>query len=254
MSSEVSAELVKAGEQQVAPQQQPADQLLAVIAAAARDPQVDVQKMAQLLDMAERIKRMEQETVFNRAMKAAQDEIKPVVRDAENSHTRSRYARLETIDERIRPIYTKHGFSLSFNSAEPREKGAVRVLCDVRHEAGHTKTYELEGALDLTGAKGSSNKTSIQGLGSSVSYLRRYLTLMIFNVTLKNEDNDGQGDGEFISEDQVQTILTLLKDCGIKPDNRNFLAWAGASCVEHISKIAYPRIVAKLDAKTKGEQ
>jgi len=218
------------------------DAFLAMSERASRDPEVRVDKMREMLEMRERIMKYDAEVEFSRAMKAAQSEMQPVVRDAQNQHTRSMYAKLETIDANIRPIYTKHGFSLSFNSGEPRSKDAVRVLCDVRHEAGHTKPYELEGDLDMTGAKGTSNKTSIQGLGSSVSYLRRYLTCMIFNVTLMNEDKDGVPTGLFINEEQVQNIATLLHDCGISETSQEFLAWAGADKIEHINKIAYERV------------
>jgi hypothetical protein len=41
--------------------------------------------------------------------------------------------------------------------------------------------------------KGRPNKTALHGLGSSVSYLRHYLTCMIFNVVMRGEDDDGNG-------------------------------------------------------------
>jgi hypothetical protein len=91
----------------------------------------------------------------------------------------------------LRPIYTRNGFCLSFNS-EPVEGPNVRVICGVSHDAGHSKTFQLEAALDMAGPQGKANKTPLHGLGSSVSYLRRYLTCMIFHVVFANDDNDGQ--------------------------------------------------------------
>lgn len=164
--------------------------MLAIIAAAAANPAVDPDKMQRLLDMHAQMRAEQARLEFQRAMSDAQAEMQPVVRDAENLHTRSRYARLETIDAAVRPIYTRHGFSLSFNT-EPMEPPNVRVTCIAAHSGGHEARYTLEGALDAMGAKGVANKTPIQALGSTVTYLQRYLTKMIFNITLRNEDDDG---------------------------------------------------------------
>jgi hypothetical protein len=233
--------------QEVAPQFA-SNSFMGIIAAAASG-KADVAVIRELLAMAKDVQAMEARTAFNAAMKAAQEEIRPVVKDAENSHTRTRYALLETIDKRIRPIYTKHGFSLSFNSAPPAIPGSVRILCSVRHDVGHTEPYELEGALDVSGAKGSNNKTDIQGLGSTVSYLRRYLTCMIFNVVLTKEDNDGAATVQFISEDQVDNVASMLEECGLKRNDSGFLAWAGADRIEHIMPAGLPRVMRELEKR-----
>lgn len=163
---------------------------LSLIERLASNPRADVKKLEALLDMRERTRAGEAHRRFNEAMRDCQAEIMPVARDAENKHTNSKFAKLESIDREIRPIYTKHGFSLSFNS-KSLDDGRVRILCTVGHTAGHFEPYELDGHLDTAGAKGNANKTNLQGLGSTVSYLRRYLTCMIFNVVLTDEDNDG---------------------------------------------------------------
>ena len=51
------------------------------------------------------------------------------------------------------------------------------------------KHFDL--ALDGVGLKGNPNKTAVQASGSTISYGRRYLKLMVFDVVLTNEDNDG---------------------------------------------------------------
>lgn len=168
----------------------PAEQVIAIIAKASTDPRCNVEKMRSLLDMQMELLRDQRRIEYNVSMKAAQEEMKPIVRMAENE--KKKYAKLEHVDNALRPIYSKHGFSLSFNSRRESDN-TITILCDVLHEAGHHESKELNGAVDTTGAKGSANKTQIQGVGSTVSYLRRYLTLMIFNVVLINEDDDGSG-------------------------------------------------------------
>lgn len=168
--------------------------LLTFIATAARDPSVDIAKFETLLRMQREILADDAKLAFNRALSQVQAETAPVLRDAENKQTNSRYAKLEAIDGMVRPIYARHGFSLSFNS-EPLPDNNIRISCDVAHDAGHTRTYNLEAGLDVAGAQGKVNKTSLHGLGSTVSYLRRYLTAMIFNIVFSNEDDDGNRGG-----------------------------------------------------------
>jgi hypothetical protein len=222
--------------------------ILEVIARAAADPKVDVEKMQKLLEMQERVLIHRAKSDFSIAMRDCQSEMKPVVRDAENLHTKSKYARLEKIDAGIRPVYTRHGFSLSYNSPQC-DAGRVKVTCTVRHDAGHSETYELTGALDTAGSQGKSNKTDIQGLGSSVSYMRRYLACMIFNVVLTNEDDDGQALG-FINEKQEMTILDLISEIGLDAEGKaGFLKYMGVSSINNILDRDYGRAMGALQVK-----
>jgi hypothetical protein len=188
--------------------------LLNFVAMAVKDSAIDVTKLEVLLRMQREILADDAKLQFNRAMSAAQGEMQPVLRDAKNDQTNSKYARLETIDAAMRPVYTRHGFSLSFNS-EPIDGPNVRIACEVAHMAGHSKTYHLEAALDTAGPQGKANKTPLHGLGSSVSYLRRYLTCMIFHIVLMNEDNDGnrlRPDTGLITHAQRMDLKGLMRE------------------------------------------
>jgi hypothetical protein len=193
----------------------PPDSLLNCVARAMTDPAINVDKLEVLLRMQREIVADDARLQFNRAMSKAQADMQPVLRDAKNDQTNSKYARLETIDAAIRPIYTSNGFMLSFNS-EPTEGPNERIVCEVSHAAGHSKKFQLEAGLDMAGPRGNANKTPLHGLGSMVSYLRRYLTCMIFNIVLANEDTDGNraapfsGDGR-ITEAQAEELHGLMK-------------------------------------------
>jgi hypothetical protein len=210
--------------------------LIEIIREMATDPRVDVEKLKGLMDLKERADARAAEAAFAISMKECQSEMVSVVRDAMNEHTRSKYARLETIDAQIRPVYTRHGFSLSFNSPQTDDSG-VTVSCRASHEAGHSRDYQLSGSLDGVGAQGKANKTSIQALGSTVSYLRRYLTCMIFNVTLTNEDNDGNVGraAAHITQEQVDNIECLIAELGMTPQNvSTFLLMMEAKSIREI--------------------
>jgi hypothetical protein len=192
--------------------------LLNCLARAIYDPSIDAAKLQTLREIVADEARLE----FNNAMNAAQAEMLPVTRDAKNDQTNSRYAKLETIDAAIRPIYTRHGFHLSFNS-EPIDGPNDRVVCEVTR-GRHTKKFQLEAAPDTAGPQGKPNKTPLHGLASTVSYLRRYLTCMIFNVVLANDDNDGnrgqrgqRDDGEVNGRIQVEELYALLAECSADP-------------------------------------
>lgn len=171
----------------------PADQsaaLLTVIARAASDPSVDIDKMERLLAMQERVLERNAESAFNESMRGAQGEMRQVATDANNPQTRSRYATYAAIDAALRPIYTRHGFSISYGTADAPE-GYVRVLAYVSHVGGHTRRYEAAMPSDGKGAKGGDVMTKTHAFGAATSYGMRYLLKMIFNVAVGEYDLDG---------------------------------------------------------------
>jgi len=245
MQSEVT-ELVPVQEQAVVPVN-----LLSVIAQAALNPNVDVEKMRALLELKERIDETDAKKLFHAAMIEAQEEMRPVVRNCKGDKG-SKYANLEAVDRAIRPIYTRHGFVLSFNS-KASEDGMITMSCTCMHKGGYAKEYELTGALDSAGPKGEKNKTGIQAAGSTVSYLRRYLTVMIYNIVLTDEDDDG-AQGELIGESQINHILDLLLAVGMEGAKaKPFLDFMGVKSVEDISTRDYAKAVTSLQAKLRRE-
>lgn len=164
--------------------------LLSVISRAASDPTIDIEKMERLLAMQERLVAKTAEAAFNEAMSAAQSEMRPVSADAHNPQTRSRYATYAKLDNAIRPIYTSHGFALSFDTGDaPAE--CVRVLCYVSHRAGHARTYKVDMPADGKGAKGGDVMTRTHAMGAGMSYGSRYLLKLIFNIAVGEDDTDG---------------------------------------------------------------
>jgi len=164
--------------------------MLALVERATRDQTVGVEKMEKLLAMAERLQAKRAESEYDQAMNAAQSEMLPVARDSDNPQTRSRYVSYGALDRAVRPIYTAHGFSLSFGT---RATGPDRVTitCRVSHRAGHTERVEIEMPADGKGAKGGDVQTRTHATGSAVSYGMRYLLKMIFNIAVGEYDDDG---------------------------------------------------------------
>lgn len=192
--------------------------VLGIIQRAASDPTIDVAKMQALLDMQLQIMAKQELAQYNEAMTACQAEMERVAMTRENSSTKSKFANIGDVDAVARPVYTKHGFALSFSSTE-NEEGHITMTCTVRHKAGHTTYHTKSGWRDDKGPNGTSNKTRIQGSASTGSYLRRYLTCEVFNIVtgdMVKNDNDGNTPQKepMITSVQRDVILKTLDKHG----------------------------------------
>ena len=188
--------------------------ILGVIARASTDPNVDVDKLERLLAMQERVLAREAEQAFNEALRAAQDEIKPIAKNRENPETHSKYADLMALADGLDPIMRKHGFSQSFGTADCPVPDHYRVTCAMSHTGGHTNHYQADVPLDNTGPKGSQNKTRTHGFGSALSYGRRYLKLLIADVPTTDDDGQAAGRGATIDDHQIACIQNMASASG----------------------------------------
>lgn len=190
-------------------------QILAVIERAATNPQVDIEKMERLLLMHERIVMRKAEADFHAAMSAAQSEMTRIARDMENTQTRSRYASYGQLDRHLRPIYTRHGFSLSYGTDPSPIPDHVLVFCDVSHIGGFSKRIHIDIPADGKGAKGGDVMTKTHATVAASSYGMRTLLRLTFNVAIGEDDTDGNlSNGEKITNDQFTELMDLIRESG----------------------------------------
>lgn len=198
--------------------------LLQVITRAASDASVDIDKMERLMQMHERLVARDAEQAFNAALTAVQSEMRPVAAKANNKQTKSRYATYDALDDAIRPIYTAHGFSLSFDSGDGAPADSVRVLCYLAHNGGYTRTYRVDMPADGKGAKGGDVMTKTHATGAAYSYGQRYLLGMMFNIAISGKrDDDGNGasvtlEHPKITAAQSRDLLKLIDQAGTTTD------------------------------------
>ena len=224
--------------------------LLEVISHAARDPSVDVSKMERLMDMHERITAKKSEEAFNQAMTACQSEMKRVLPDADNNQTRSKYATYAKLDAYMRPIYIKHGFSLSFDEGETVKPDIVRVVCYVAHTAGHSRTYHRDIPADGKGAKGGDVMTKTHAAGAAGSYGARYLLRGIFNIAVGADDNDGNVDDVSGMDDGlVADHLAAIESCADIPSLQKAFAAAWTLATKAKDKPSQRRFTEAKDAR-----
>jgi hypothetical protein len=217
--------------------------LLAVIARAASDPAIDLDKMDRLLQMQFRLETRAAEAAFNEAMAAAQAEIGRIKANKDNSQTNSRYADYAALDRILRPIYTKHGFALSFNTEEEARPDVVRVICLVSH-SGYTRTYRVDMPSDGKGARGGDVMTKTHATGAAMTYGMRYLLKMIFNVAIGDDDTDGNMPSATITEQQAEEIKALLDEGVAAKPGTEFGGWL-------TNLLAFAKVDALLDIPAK---
>jgi hypothetical protein len=235
--SEVTTELAPTG-----------DAFLAMIAAAARDPSVDVQKMQALLEMRERLMQQQAEMAYTEAMNRVQSSVPPIYKTRKiivKGQLRSKYAALEDIDAILRPLIIQEGFSLFFSTEDIPPK-ATKLILTVKHQQGHREAFSL-----VLPIESSEFRSAVQNVASTISFGRRILLCLAFNVITIDTDVDGNPPGDFITQEQALTIFGLLHDSHISAQDPKFLAWAGADSVEHIHGSEYNRVVANLEERKK---
>ena len=109
---------------------------------------------------------------------AARADIQPIKKSGTNPHFKSKYATLEGVIEAVTEPLEKHGFLLMHRTIS-NEHGKS-ITTELVHESGESFVT----AIPLVLAK-----NDMQGLGSAITYARRYGIMSILN--LPAEDDDG---------------------------------------------------------------
>lgn len=188
--------------------------LMSICLEAATRKGVTPEKVKAYLDMAheEELRGLERE--FDNLMIDARSEMPVIVKDAWNPHTKSHYAKLEKVSQQIDGIARKYGFQHTYGMADSKLDNHYRVICDLVNRNGFKRRYYIDIGSDTAGAKGGGTKSGAQGSGSSVSYARRYLKFMVWDLVLAGEDQDAQRGkgGELITADQTQELSRLMRE------------------------------------------
>jgi hypothetical protein len=229
-----------------------ASSMMEVIARAASDPNTDVTKLERLMAMAERLEAKQASEAFDRAMAAAQKEMEPVRANASNPQTRSKYASYLALDKAIRPIYSKHGFAISYDTGDgPPDH--LRVLAHVSHEGGGSRDFKIDMPADGKGAKGGDVMTKTHAIGSAFTYGKRYQLGGIFNIVVSDDDdgNGASGNGP-ITDEQVATIAELMDR--FDADVPAFCRYMGVTAVKDIPAKSYRKAIESLNLKGKQKK
>ena len=228
-------------EQLAAPPSDSAAAVLALVEKVALDPRANAAKLERIITSYERLKAKEAELAFNAAKgrilkKLAGINIvknRPALYEIEKgrphkgSYEAFKYAPLEEIDKYLRPLLLEEEMDLSY-SDEPGEHGWILIRGRLKHlPRGHFEDSFMPAPLDTSGGK-----SSVQGVGSTNSYLRRYIACNIFNIVVVGDDDDGNGGT--IDQAQSTTIVELIKKAKVGP---KFLKYMRARSIEEAGSL-----------------
>lgn len=119
----------------------------------------------------------EQVSTFAAALAKVQGEIGGAVRDSVNPHFRSKYADLESVWGAWQKIGPKHGFGI-VQTGEVVD-GQWVLTTALIHESGQ----QVRGHIPLLNGKG-----DMQGLGSALTYARRYGLAAMVGICPEDDD------------------------------------------------------------------
>jgi hypothetical protein len=125
------------------------------------------------------------------AMVAAQGDMGTVLKDAVNPHFKSKYADLATVCDAVIPALNKHGIAV----IQAPGMSGTRVTVE-------TILAHKDGAMMRTILELSPTKADPQGVGSAITYARRYALQSVAGVA--PEDDDGNAASQPIKKNASQ--------------------------------------------------
>ena len=161
-----------------------------IIERAAGDPNFDVDKLQRLLDMQEAGEVRAADKLFAQSLTAAEAEMETINTNAKNDQTRSKYATFAQVDREVRPIYTKHGFGITFTSEPTGMPKSILVVGTLSHRGGASRRYQVPMPITTQGFKGQAMMTETHATMAAITYGRRNLEIMMFNLQI-GDDLDG---------------------------------------------------------------
>lgn len=226
--------------------------LFDLIAMALRDRDVDVPKMRELLQMQREIMADQAKGEFNREFALAYAKMPVVPKDGivadKNGKKIYNFARYEDMDAFVRPIETEHGFARTFSESNIQGQGRT-IVGVLLHRTGHSMTATIT-LPPNTGPL----RNDLQAAGGTITFARRYLTEMLWNMVRVGTDKDGTDWRAPLSGDQVAELERLIAET--HTDLGQFLATmvSGAASLVEVPHADFPRLVNALNVKKQRMQ
>lgn len=172
----------------------------------------------------------------------AKKEFSPALKCSTNPHFKSKYADLAACLEAVNDALLNNGIAVYQETSE--DATGVTVETVFIHESGETMRC---GKLHVPAAK-----QDPQGYGSALTYCRRYS--LMASCGIAPEDDDGNHASKpvkpvapsYIDADKIANITALADE--VKVDVAKILKTLDVKSLAEIPMIAYPTVIAKLQA------
>lgn len=193
-------------------------------------------------------------------------EVETISKDAKNPHFKNTYASLDNIVEEIRPLLFKHGITVMQIPSGDGETVSMKTM--LLHESGEWMESEPLCMKPV--------KNDPQGVGSCITYARRYSLCSMLNLSTGDDDDgndashpqkgaqsasskqpsktaqtesqtqNGQSGqpASLISEAQIKYAHKLKHDKGISDDDfKRIVSEHGAESIKDLSKSAASQFI-----------
>jgi hypothetical protein len=230
--------------------------IISMIERAARDPSVDIDKFERLMAMKERAVAAAAKAAYKTALAEMQPKLPVIDRkgrivitdktDKNKVIQSTPYALWEDTNDAIKPFLAQAGFALSFRTGVTAE-GKITVTGILSHKDGHEEETTIVLMHDSSGSK-----NSVQAVGSSISYGKRYTAGLLLNLTSRaptEADDDGAAAGRepTLSDEQIAVVRSLIVEVGA--NIAKFCAYMKVDRIENIPAAEFDRTVQALEAK-----
>lgn len=189
------------------------------------------------------------------ALAKAQAEMPNAKFNKKNPHFGNRYADLASIREACRLPLSKNGLSV-LQIIEIDEKNGMVLKTRLAHISG--AFIESEFLLK-------SEKNTIQGFGSALTYAKRYSLASLLGI-VADEDDDGEmavegekvlknypkKENSFITKEQMKDIQKLLIKLTFD-EKMNFFKWLQIDDLSDLPQVKFESAIKNLNAKLKSK-
>lgn len=121
------------------------------------------------------------------ALAKAQGEMGGAVKDAANPAFKSKYATLEAVIDAVKPALSANGIAYVQAPGEVGEAGVPITTVLVHGESGEWMRSTLTVPLG--------NRRDAQGVGSAISYGRRYSLMSVLGIAAEDDDGNAASEG-----------------------------------------------------------
>lgn len=222
-----------------APEEVTAVGMLSLIASMAANQRVNAEKMRALVDIQKELAAEEQRRTFITAFIAmsaelpiinAQGRIEIESKKARRAAQSTPYATFKEIHRVVTPILRRHGFAMMF-PPDAMPDGRLIQRGVLMHVSGYEKHGQIVLPIETSGSK-----NNVQGVGSSMSYGKRYLAINMLNIVShakEDADDDAKAAGKLYAEQvkaaaetqeveialidaaQLKTLNEAIRFCGV---------------------------------------
>lgn len=178
-----------------------------------------------------------------KALAKAQGEVENASKASINPHFKSKYADLAEVLNTVRPVFSANG--LSFVQMPSFSEGVVMVETMLMHESGEWISETASSPI---------TKQDAQGVGSAITYLRRYSLAAFAGIAQEDDDANASIGSKptyktvaaplnkaVITPEQVASVREYLVKTGL--NEAEFVAQGGYQSAEQIYAKDYPKVM-----------